>query len=744
MDHPDPPTQDPTGQNRRQFMRTTGAASIAATVGLSGQTSAALNDAGEFESDPYSLGVASGDPLPDSVVLWTRLVPEPMEIGGGMPEEDVEVAWTVATDEALTDVVQTGTTTAEPEHAHAVHVEVFDLEPATEYYYQFEAGGATSPVGRTKTAPAPDQRVDEFEFAFASCQSWPHGYYTAYRHMAREELDLVIHLGDYIYEYGVEADGGIRDVQVPQEYREETMTLDRYRLQYGLYKSDPDLRDAHASAPWLVTRDDHEVDNNWADDVQEEPWDQETVEEFLQRRAAAFQAYYEHMPFRMEQKPDSSNQKLYRNYRFGDLVEFNVLDTRHYRDDQACGDAFRAVDCEERFEREILGDEQREWLLDNLESSEVTWDVLANQLPLARMDFKEGEEEGFRTDQWDGYVPDQDAVTEAMGEHADNAVVVTGDFHTSWACELQAADGEEVVGTEFVGTSISSFGDGTEMRDDADYVLAENDNVYYNKNLRGYAQCRVTPDSWETEYKVLDYVTEPGSPIWTDATFTVEAGEPGLQPQPATLGVDAAALRNGETDELELGARWLPSGLTGLTATVAPDDPDVATIEGVEVAEGVKLSEVDVADDGTAATVRIADLEDEITVLSGGETQTLATVEVAGESAGATEIEVEIDRLDDEDGDAPETDAIPGMVAVGPPAIGSPGPGGSGRSPGDLDGDGRYEDVNGNGRLDYDDVVTLFDEFESDPIRTHPDAYDFNENDRLDYGDVVALYEQVN
>lgn len=727
MDNSNPLNQDLTGQNRRQFMRRTGAASVAAAIGFSGQASAASDDTGRFKSDPYSLGVASGDPLPDSVVLWTRLAPEPLEIGGGMPEEDVEVTWTIATDRDLTDIVQTGATTAEPEHAHTVHVEVFDLEPATEYYYQFEADGATSPVGRTKTAPAPDQHIDEFEFAFASCQSWPDGYYTAYQYMAQEELDLIIHLGDYIYEYGIETDGGIRDMEIPQEYCDETISLDRYRLQYGLYKSDPDLCDAHASAPWLVTRDDHEVDNNWAGDIQEEPWDQETVEEFLERRAAALQAYYEHMPFRMEQKPDGSDQKLYRNYQFGDLLEFNVLDTRHYRDDHACEDGILA-ECPARHDedRTILGDKQREWLLENLETSGVTWDVLANQLPIARMDYTEGEEDGWRTEQWDGYTADQDVVTEAMGEHADNAVVVTGDVHTTWVSELYDPNGETVVGAEFAGTSISSGSDGTEIRDDADHILAENENVLYNKNLRGYTQVRVTPDNWETQCKVLDYVTEPGSPIWTDETFTIEADKPGVQPQPVTLGVDAAALQNGETDELELGARWLPSGLSGLTATVKPANPDITTIEAIEVAECVELSEIDIADDGTAATVRVADLEDEIIVRSGGETQTLATIEVAGKSAGATEIEIEIDQidqLDDEDGDTPETNTSPGIVNVGPLAIVPSDSEGGSPLPGNHDADDRYEDINGNGQLDYDDAVTLFEEFESDPVRTHPDAY---------------------
>jgi len=468
-----------------------------------------------------------------------------------MPAEPFDVDWAVATDEGMDDVITSGTATAEPEHAHTVHVDASGLEPNTEYYYGFESRGVESPVGRTKTAPEPGTAIDEFRFGFASCQSWSDGYYTPYRYMAQDQLDLIVHLGDYIYEYGINGAATPRSRALPQDYRKETTDLDLYRLRYSLYKSDPDLQAAHASAPWLITRDDHEVDNNWAGDVPQDP-DEQSTEAFVERRAAAFKAYYEHMPFRPAQRPDGPDQKLYRNYTFGDLVEFNVLDTRLYRSDQACGDAFNIDECAARFneDRTLLGDEQESWLVDNLDASEATWDVLANQLPFASMDFLRGSEDGYRMDQWDGYVADQRTVKQAFEDHADNAVVVTGDFHSNWASEIRSAESAEddddsddadaeSVGVEFVGTSISAGGDGAEFDDFngeregvlGKHVVRENENVKYNNDRRGYTRCTVTPDRWTTEFRVVDYVTERGAPIRTAATFIVEEDEARLRRQ---------------------------------------------------------------------------------------------------------------------------------------------------------------------------------------------------------------------
>ncbi|EMA22018.1 alkaline phosphatase [Haloarcula marismortui ATCC 33799] len=559
--------------------------------------------------------------------------------------------------------------------------------------------------------------------------------------MAEDELDLIVHLGDYIYEYGIDVSESPRKKSLPQEYKKETTDLDTYRLRYGLYKSDPNLRAAHASAPWLVTRDDHEVDNNWAGNVPQDP-DKQSTEAFIQRRAAALKAYYEHLPFRMEQKPDDASQKLYRYYEFGDLLDFNVLDTRLYRSDQACDDVFNKVDCAERFEedRTILGDAQEEWLLENLSATETTWNVLANQLPFATMDFKQGPEEGFRTEQWDGYVPEQNLVKTAFEEDANNPVVITGDFHSHWANTLiSAKDGSsEPVGAEFVGTSISSGGNGTDMDDFGRYVVTENDNVEYYNNQRGYVRCTVTPDNWTTEFQVLEYVDEPGAPMRTDATVELTAGQPGIPDDNPLILADSIAVGNGKNGTAELTGRWLETGLSGAAMTVTISDPEIATITGVTVADPFSISETDVASDGASADIRFADVEKNAQSVVGGTDTRLATLDIRGQSAGTADIEVSVERLDDDSGTALVANTELGVVIVGPPPVtGSD-------EPTDPDGDGHFEDVNGNGRVDYDDIQLLFDSFDDDSVALNKTAYDFNENGKLEYDDIVTLYSEVN
>lgn len=737
----DLPDIDTTAQNRRTFLLRSGGVSLAALLGMSTSAGAMVDDDGNFESDPYTLGVASGDPLPDSVIIWTRLAPNPLEADGAMPSEAFDVEWTVTTDEEMSDVVNSGTATAKPAHAHTVHVDADGLEPDTEYYYQFTCRGEKSVVGRTKTAPETGASVDEFQFGFASCNRWVDGYYTAFGQMAEDDLDLIVHLGDYIYEYGIDVADSPREKSLPQAYKQETTDLDTYRLRYGLYKSDPNMRAAHASAPWLVTRDDHEVDNNWAGDVPQDP-DKQSTEAFIERRAAALKAYYEHMPFRMAQKPDDASQKLYRYYEFGDLIDFNVLDTRLYRSDQACDDVFNKVDCAERFEedRTILGDAQEEWLLDNLAATEKTWNVLANQLPFARMDFKQGSEEGFRTEQWDGYVPEQNLVKTALEEDANNPVVITGDFHSHWANTLiSAKDGSsEPIGAEFVGTSISSGGNGTDMDDFGRQVVTENDNIEYYNNQRGYVRCTVTPDSWTTEFRVLEYVDEPGAPIYTDATVELTAGQPGIPDEKMLVLADSVAVGNGKNGTAELTGRWLDTGLSGGTLTASLSNPEVATITGVTIAESFGISETAVASDGASATIRFADIDENAQSVVGGTDTPLATLDIRGKSAGTADIEMSVDELDDDNGNPLEPKTELGVVIVGPPPVtGSD-------EPTDPDSDGLFEDVNGNGRVDYDDTETLFDSFADDSVALNKTAYDFNENGKLEYDDIVTLYSEVN
>jgi alkaline phosphatase D len=475
--------------------------------------------------DPFQLGVASGDPTPTGVVLWTRLAPDPLH-GGGMPPEPVEVTWRVARDEGFRDVVQQGTATASPELAHSVHVEVEGLEPDRWYWYRFEAAGAESPPARTRTAPPADSLPDSLRFAFASCQHFETGLYTAYEHMVQEPLDLVIHLGDYIYE------GAGRPGQVRQHVGGELHTLEDYRNRHAQYKTDPHLQAAHAAFPWLVTWDDHEFDNNCAGATSE----QRDVDprEFLKRRAAAYQAYYEHMPLRKPARPQGPDMRLYRGVPFGRLADFAVLDTRQYRTDQPCGDGNKPP-CDGVFDpaATLLGGEQEQWLFERLQASPARWNVLAQQVMMGRVDRLPGPITAWSMDQWAGYDAARKRLLQFVRDRdISNPVVLTGDIHTNWVNDLKvdfdAAD-SPTVATEFVGTSISSGGNGSQTRRDTAGVLAENPFVKFYNGERGYVSCEITADRWTSHYRVVEDVTQPGSPPVTRASFVVENGRPGAE-----------------------------------------------------------------------------------------------------------------------------------------------------------------------------------------------------------------------
>ncbi|WP_031097015.1 alkaline phosphatase D family protein, partial [Streptomyces sp. NRRL S-15] len=319
-----------SGVGRRRFLTVTGAAAaLAFAVNLpgAGTAAAAELDARKITEDPFTLGVASGDPLPDSVLLWTRLAPRPYEADGGLPAGRVEVRWEIARDERFRRIVRRGSATAHPEFGHSVHVDVDGLDSDRSFYYRFRAGSWTSPTGRTRTAPGRGARNSSLTLAAVSCQAYHDGYFTAYRHLADEDVDVVFHLGDYLYEYAVTATGGARkytDRVLPDHYARETVTLEDYRMRYGLYKSDPDLRAAHAAHPFVVTWDDHETENNYAGDT---PENSAPPEEFLLRRAAAYRAYWENQPLRTPQRPTGPDMRLYRRLRFGRLAQFDILDT---------------------------------------------------------------------------------------------------------------------------------------------------------------------------------------------------------------------------------------------------------------------------------------------------------------------------------------------------------------------------------------------------------------------------------
>ena len=481
-----------------------------------------------LQPSAFPLGVASGDPAPDGVVLWTRLAGGPPG-GGGPPPEDVEVVWEVARDERMADVVRRGAAVAPAALGHSVHVEVDGLEPGRWYWYRFRSGADESAVGRTRTLPAPGAPADALRFAFASCQHYEHGYFTAYRHMAEDDLDLVFHLGDYVYE---DEECDYEDEECAGFARRhgggETELLDEYRGRYALYRSDPHLQAAHAACPWVVTWDDHEVDNNYAGAVSEE--EGLPAELFLRRRAAAYQAYYEHMPLRRASLPRGPGLRLHRSFSWGGLASFHVLDTRQYRTDRPCDAVCAGIHDPAA---NLLGAEQERWLMDGLDRSRARWNVLAQQIMMARIDFTPGPGESWILDTWSGYEAARRRLMEFLAARRPaNPVVLTGDVHSNWVNDLKA-DYEDpaapVVGAEFVGTSISSGGDGVDTRDSTAALLAENPWVRFYNGQRGYVRCELTPARCRTDYRVLEYVTRPGSPISNRASFVVEDGRPGAQ-----------------------------------------------------------------------------------------------------------------------------------------------------------------------------------------------------------------------
>jgi alkaline phosphatase D len=425
----------------------------------------------------------------------------------------------VAADESFSRIEQRGFTTAAPEFGHSVHVELAGLRPVRDYFYRFRVDGHLSPAGRTRTAPEPGSLAAPLTMCFVSCSNFEHGWFTAYRRLAEEQPDLVLHLGDYQYEYAAgvyEADSA----SVRAHLGPEARTLANYRQRYAQYKTDPDLQAAHAAAPWLAVFDDHEVDDNWADEVPSTP-----QPGFLARRAAALQAYYENMPLRRASMPHDIHMQLYRRVHWGTLATFHMLDTRQYRDDQLCGDKVSA--CPERTDpaRSLTGAEQERWLLDGFQRSRARWDLVGQQVFFSQRDLAPGSDCAFNPDAWDGYAANRDRIVAGLvNSPVRNAVMLTGDVHSHWAAEVRENfddPSSRQVATEFVTTSISSGGDGSDTRDDIEAVLPKNPHIRYFSNRRGYVRTRIAHGELRADFRVLPYVSRPDAPAYTGATFVL-------------------------------------------------------------------------------------------------------------------------------------------------------------------------------------------------------------------------------
>ena len=510
---------------RRQLILS--GASLAALPWLGRQTLAAgPSRVLRFADNPFTLGVASGDPTSDGMVLWTRLAPDPLH-GGGLPAENFDVKWELAEDDSFSRIVQRGSEVASPAMGHSVHVELSGLEPDRWYWYRFMSGDFVSPTGRTKTMPAANVIPDRLKLCFASCQHYETGLFTAYEHMAHENPDLVLHLGDYIYEY----EG--KDNRVRKHSGPEITTLEHYRNRHAQYRMDSALQNMHALCPWLVVWDDHEFDNNCAGAISEERG--VSTEDFLLRRANAYQAYYENMPLRKPAIPRGSDMLLYRTIDVGGLARIAMLDTRQYRSDQPNGDGTKpltgaALDPQTT----MLGTAQESWLLNQLSASKARWNVLGQQVMMARVDRIPGEDRRFSMDQWAGYdVARRRLLTELAERRIANPVVLTGDIHSNWVNDLLVdfdRPTDPIVATEFVGTSISSGGNGTQKAVGHALLMSENPFVKFQNSERGYVSCEITAKEWRSRYQVVEYVDRPAAPLVTRATYVVETGRPGAKP----------------------------------------------------------------------------------------------------------------------------------------------------------------------------------------------------------------------
>ncbi|MCO6414894.1 alkaline phosphatase D family protein [Siccirubricoccus sp. KC 17139] len=488
---------------------------------------------------PFATGVASGDPWPDSLLLWTRLAPQPLAPFFGMaPEATPELTWEVAEDPSFRRIAAAGQVVVSAAEGFSAHVEAGGLRPSRDYWYRFRLGGEVSPTGHARTAPDPVSRPERLRFLTAGCQHIEHGWFTAWRHAAAEEaIDFVFHYGDYIYEYAGRQPGqpgGFGPV-VRSAAGGKCRALADYRRRYAQYQSDPDLQAAMAAHACIPSFDDHEVENNWAGEQSEADGRSARHpmamprEEFLALREAAFQAWWEAMPLRPAQRPRGAGILAHRRFRYGRLLDLHVLDTRQYRDDQPCGDV-NGPACAEvaRPDAQMLGAAQEAWLLENAARSEARWQVLAQQVMLMPRRLAN---DGIAPDKWDGAPAARQRLLEGLAARGlAPPVVLTGDIHNAWAGEVPVAEGGPSRAVEFVATSITSGGDGTETTPGATAALARNPHIRFFNNRRGYCLHEARPDRLETVFRAVAAVTRPDAGREDRGRFVVEAGRAELLP----------------------------------------------------------------------------------------------------------------------------------------------------------------------------------------------------------------------
>lgn len=482
------------------------------------------------DDPPFLHGVASGDPLARGVILWTRVTPSPEA------PAQIRVDWVIAKDPELEHVVQRGTQVTSAESDYTVKVDVDRLKPATTYYYRFASVGHASILGRTRTLP--EGSVERVRLACTSCSNYPFGFFNAYRLIGqRADLDLVLHLGDYLYEY---ANGEFGDGtplgRVPEPDR-EIVALDDYRTRHGQYKTDPDLQEAHRQHPFIVVWDDHETANDaWTGGAENHQPASEGS--WAERKQAAFKAYMEWMPIR--EGSHSAEGRIYRSFRVGKLLDLIMLDTRLVGRDQQLADPCDPETLDPA--RQLLGEEQEAWFLRELEKSQkrsTRWRFVGQQVMFGQLvNATQAGVCAFNTDQWDGYAASRARVLSTLASKSiDNVVILTGDIHSSWAMDIvgnpfdpaqyDAATGRGSLAVEFVTPGVTSpaIEDPLIAAALAQQVLATHPHMkFVELYRRGYLLLDVTPERVQAEWYHVVTLSEPLADADLGAVFVTESG----------------------------------------------------------------------------------------------------------------------------------------------------------------------------------------------------------------------------
>jgi len=472
--------------------------------------------------DRFGFGLASGFPRPNGMVLWTMLT------GPDLPPQ-VAVDWEIAADERFSRVVASGREWAVPADNYSVHAEPQELASDRWYWYRFKALGQQSIVGRTRTAPAPDAPVDRLRFALASCQRYDHGRYAAWADCAQREHDLIFWAGDYIYENGAIA----RSAAQRSHTGPRCQTLADYRARHALYRADPLLQAAHRNAPWIIIWDDHDIENDWAGNASEY-----LTEHFERQRAAAAKAFWEFLPFPKSRRPDAYNMLIHERHDWGRLARLITLDDRQYRDVQVCpkpgeggGGTVNSADCPALLDRSrtLLGPAQEQWLTAQWDDNRP-WNLLAQQTMMAGLNWeKDPARPQIRwTDGWDGYPGSRERLLAGLAaRRVPNAVVLGGDVHANYVCDLRERPDAPVLASEFCSTSVTSDG---LKQDRLDKALPYNPQIHYGRSdERGYMSFELRAGLLSAELRRVEDVWKADSAVTTAARFVVEAGRPGPQ-----------------------------------------------------------------------------------------------------------------------------------------------------------------------------------------------------------------------